>query len=104
MNKTKAINSILENFDFNKVHDVMTHLEWKWAFARTESGIPSIGELVLKVQGYLNEAYDKAEAKKGNYNTATGGFQYLAEYNKETEEVDYLDVKFVLTEWDYDEQ
>jgi len=101
MDKQKAINSILENFDFNKVHNVMTHLEWKWATSNTEIGIPSIGELFLRVQDYLNECYDKAETKKGNYNTATGGFQYLAEYNKETEEVDYLDVKFVLTEWNF---
>lgn len=46
----------------------------------------------------------KLKLKKGNYKTATGGFQYFAEYNKETGEVDYLDVKFVLTEWDYYEQ
>lgn len=64
MDKQKAIQDILENFDFSKVHSVMTHLEWKWAFAKTESGVPSMGELFLRVQEYLNEAYDKAEVKK----------------------------------------
>lgn len=101
MNKEKAITNILENFDFGRVHTTMKHLKWRWATSKTEDGIPSLGELFLHVERYLNEVYDQSTKKKDDYITGTGGFQYMAQYNKEEQEVDYIEVKFVLTEWEY---
>lgn len=41
--------------DFEKIHSVMKHLDWKWSLCKGAE-VPSIGEIVISAQRYLNAA------------------------------------------------
>ena len=80
--KQELINEVLDNFDFEKVHKVMTFLEWKW-FSYSESTIevPSIAKLVRTAQQYLEMAYaglEKIEHNEHSYMVGSGGFEAQA--------------------------
>lgn len=103
MDKQKAIENIIENFDFDKVHKVMTFLNWGWATVE-EGGIPSIGKLIIHSQKYLSDVFDMCTRTKKDYYTGTGGFFVEAQYNNEENCCDYLKLRFELDSWDsYDE-
>ena len=83
-----AIENIMDNFDFDNVHKVMTYLNWEWA--NTENGVPTKSELRSEARRLIKMAI------KDKTRVSTGGF-----------EVDYIDedggwvsLKFVLSEWD----
>jgi hypothetical protein len=65
------IDYVINNFDFNKVHQVMVMLGWEWGgINRT----PTVGELQEMAEKCLREAYE------GNTNISCGGF--IASYSK----------------------
>lgn len=86
------IDVIINNFDFVKVHDVMTHLDWSWF---DTYGVPSIEQMKVcarKLLEYCSSALDTLE----EYNISTGGFfvhGYTANGFKE------LSLKFIVTEY-----
>lgn len=49
--KQKAIDKILSNFDFERVHTVMVMLNWKWTFT---NGVPTIQDLRSEAIELLN--------------------------------------------------
>lgn len=73
------IKSIIANYDFEKVHQVMTHLNWGWYDHETDTlKVPKISELVLKAQDMLEQALREKTS------IATGGFWALyREYHPE---------------------
>lgn len=68
-NWQEHIDFILDEFDFDKVHQVMECLNWGWAGCDSPDGIPSIGDMRRWARRLLNEA---ATSESG-YN-ASGGF------------------------------
>ena len=56
--KQEAIEYCLNTFNFERVHSVMNHVDWKWA---TKNGyqVPTLVQLVLAAQKRLNDAWDK---------------------------------------------
>ena len=57
--KTKInlkIDEIISEFDFIKVHKVMTLLNWTWY---NTNGVPKIGYIVLTARQKLIDCYDK---------------------------------------------
>ena len=79
---------ILENFDFDKVEDVMKYLGWKWyTTVNSDSKVPSKDELRDKAKELLTIAV------KEHATVSSGGFS--AEYNEDDE----LSLQFVLTEY-----
>ena len=77
------IKFIIDNFDFAKVEQIMTYLNWSWL---TNDGykIPSVDQLKNEALSLLFNAYNS------NVTTmSTGGF-------KVTRYEDYLDLEFVL--------
>lgn len=96
MNKEKAVEDILENLDFDKIHKVMTFLDWKW-FDSEE--VPTIGKICTTVQKNLSKTIDEAVEKGENRTTKTGGFAYYVDLNEE-KELDYVQVIFELTNWE----
>ena len=83
-NKTKEelINEVLDNFDFERVHQVMKFLDWRWINIY-EGGtlVPSIARLVAAAQDYLSRAYDaleKLEWNESEYMVGSGGFEAWA--------------------------
>lgn len=93
-NEENDIETILDEFDFEKVHQAMTALNWTWA---TSDGVPTIGELRKCARTLLNYA-KHANSEESDYMTATGGFYvsrnlYLGNAKR------YYSLSFVVREW-----
>lgn len=86
------INHIMENYDFEKVHNCMKKIDWVWAIVKSADGIPNIEELKKTAKRLLTEALIKGKQNKFS-RIGTGGFQA-------TYENDVLELSFILTEWD----
>ena len=81
INKKKHIQEIIENFNFTKVHKVMTLLSCEWF---GHDGVPTIEDLKNSATKML---YDLCES---NFDTSsTGGF-------KVTKHDDYLELEFII--------
>lgn len=99
--KEKLIESILENFDFEKVRKVMDFLNWTWV----DNEVPSTYKLINSAKKRLEEAYDASIRENQNYFINSGGLKASAIW--EEGQVIFLELEFVLTSWDesiYDEQ
>ena len=90
----EIIDDIMDNFDFDKVHEAMSLLGWRWWIRETDSlDIPDIPRLRNRARGLMKEAMNSTQPE---YDIATGGFQV----HKETIEGEvFLSLSFVLTEW-----
>lgn len=93
----KAINKIIQEFDFKRVHKVMTLLDWDWAIG----GIPSIPILKQSAQNRLVDAVigrlkDTELSHHLPYTISSGGFEANAYCNKKKTKINYLELKFVL--------
>lgn len=88
----KEIQEIIEEFNFEKVLDVMSYLDWRW-----NGELPTYGKLMVEAYRLLELAYSECERGKKDFDVSTGGFSADAYY-------DGGDIKlrlaFVLTSWD----
>ena len=67
----KAIDKIMDWFDFSKVHRTMVALEWKWASA--EDGIPTEPEIREMARRLMEDAINQ------KVSIGTGGFRVHSE-------------------------
>jgi hypothetical protein len=83
----KAVDNIMDWFDFEKVHKTMKALRWEWVGA--EEKIPCQGEIREMARQLLTEAI-QTEMSMG-----TGGLQvtYIPVEG-------FLKLEFVVSEWD----
>lgn len=97
--KEQLINEVLDNFDFEKVHKVMTFLDWKWiSLSEGTNEVPSIARMVRSAQQYLSMAYDglaKASHGDNRYMVGCGGFEAWAK--RYTTGLDKPDVLLTLS-------
>jgi len=98
INKQKAIDNIIENFNWEKVYNAMYALGWTWHDSEGET--PSVGALFRCATRLLHEAYDGAEKEKCDYVMATGGFRAQALVNDDTKEVESLRLSFEVCNWE----
>jgi len=84
----EAINQIMDQFNFARVHRAMTILDWKWDFGKDELRVPEEYELRRRARELLRGA---AETEAG-YFISSGGF-------KASREQGALMLEFVLEEW-----
>jgi hypothetical protein len=84
----KKIQTILDNFNFENVHDAMVRINWTWGMG-DEEHLPSIAELKKVACKLLEYTY---QSKVG---ISTGGFE--AEYSGQGND-GLLTLKFVLEE------
>ncbi len=96
-NLTDLIKEVIAQFDYQKVHKVMTDLNWTWYNSQTETKVPSIGELVLSSLKLMNEAVNKLGYSEGRMIVATGGFKATA--IRHDDGFITIDLEFVLTDW-----
>ena len=82
----KAIDKIMDWFDFSKVHRTMVALEWKWASA--EDGIPTEPEIREMARRLMEDSINQ------KVSIGTGGFR--VHYNKKD---DFISLSFVVSEW-----
>lgn len=99
INKQKAIDDIVDNFNWEKVHKTMEALDWTWHDSEDET--PTIGMLFRCAVGLLHDAYDGAERFKANYSARTGGFHARAIVDEG--EIYELRLTFEVTSWEYNE-
>lgn len=94
------INTIIACFDFEKVHKVMKALEWQWYSSQTKDQIPSYGELVLKAQLLIYQAFNDwlKYGWQDDYSTSTGGFHVRLQ--RVDQDYIVIDLQFVVAEWD----
>ena len=83
----KAIDKIMDWFDFSKVHQTMVALNWKWVSA--EDGIPTEPEIRETARRLMEDAI------KDKISIATGGFR--VHYDKKD---DFISLSFVISEWE----
>ena len=85
------IQDILEDFNFQKVHDVMEQLDWKWAM--TKYGVPTIDELKSEAKRLLIDACVEHTC------VATGGFRAVYEAGETPDDPDtYIALEFIIEE------
>ena len=96
------IDYILENFEFGRVNEAMTFLNWHWYGI----GIPSIDQLRDRARELLNDVVDAVNKKAdndpnqvANYYIATGGFYVDGSKYPDSPKL-YLRLSFQVTEWD----
>lgn len=102
INKQFAINDIVENFNWEKVHKTMKALDWTWYDSGGET--PTIGALFRCATGLLHDAYDGAERFKADYRTGTGGFYARALVDDNTKEIIELRLWFEVASWEHYEE
>ena len=86
-----ALDNIMDSFDFDQVHKVMVFLNWKWANRNGGLEVPEKYELRSEARRLLKMAIEEKTI------VSTGGF--IAEY-REGEEGGWMDLKFVISDWD----
>jgi hypothetical protein len=85
------IQDILEDFNFQKVHDVMEQLDWKWAM--TKYGVPTLDELKSEAKRLLIDACIEHTC------IATGGFRAVYEAGETPDDPEtYIALEFIIEE------
>lgn len=87
----KMLDSIMENFDFKKVHDAMLALDWRWASTRGD--VPTVEEIEDEAARLL---WDVVNAE--DYDViGTGGLEASKDFSNWDDP--YIGLKFILEEW-----
>ena len=86
----QKIESIMNHFDFEKVHNIMKFLDWKWAFSK--NGTPSVEELKKEAHRLLVDACEEKTT------ISTGGFKaiYEADGSWDVDDDFYLGLEFIV--------
>lgn len=95
-NKEKIVNNIITHFDFEKVHKMMTAVDWKWY--RPESGnteIPTIDDLRDTATELLYTALNRDMLLR---RLGTGGF-YVTR-NIDDDNITQVKLEFIAEHWD----
>ena len=94
----KDIDNVMDWFNFERVHDVMTFLEWKWYNSSTDTGVPSVPELRQFAREQIWATVNSMQRKnKTESEIMCGGFQTRSWI--EEGEI-YISIQFVLEGWD----
>ena len=83
MDREESIRKVISRFDFQKVHRVMTALDWRWV----GTGIPSVRELQSEATRLLQNVGGKIKSSE------TGGLK--AEYKSDIDGGQELRLYFV---------
>lgn len=89
---------IINNFDFQRVHDVMKHLNWTWY----PKGIPTVDNIIFgareKIESVIKVCLLEAKPDE-EYFVSSGGLKATAIKN-EYGQITFLQLEFVLTSWE----
>lgn len=83
-----AIDDIMDNFNFEKVHNAMILMDWKWGYI-DEAEVPELSELKKTARTLLKHV--TADCKV----CSTGGFEARNDNN-------VISLRFMIADWDYD--
>lgn len=91
-NELDIIEDILDEFDFDKVHEVMTHLHWTWHTDFPPPEVPTVGQLRKRARELMKSLLDQKEG-----GTSTGGFWAS---KKTFDGEPFYRLQFVVSTWD----
>ena len=85
----RKIESIMRDFDFEKVHDVMQYLDWHWV----KVGVPTVEDIKAEAKRLLVDAcYEKTIV-------STGGLRATYEATPGSEDgEEFIQLEFILTD------
>lgn len=73
-----AIPIVMNRFNFEQVHKVMTFLNWKWSTTSVGYNVPTLTDIMDEAQRQLTMAVDEYEKRgcpQSGMNVSSGGFQ-----------------------------
>lgn len=89
---------IINNFDFQKVHDTMKYLNWTWY----PKGVPTVDNIIFgareKIESVIKVCLLEAKPDE-EYFVSSGGLKATAIKN-EYGQITFLQLEFVLTSWE----
>ena len=89
----------LDEFDFDRVSDVMTFLNWEWSLDKDDYRVPTVQDLRANARKHLKAVIQGAHESEGKeYVTATGGFRYECKIYEDG--YVWLRMAFEVTDWD----
>jgi hypothetical protein len=91
----ETIMDCLDEFDFDRVHKVMMHLNWTYS---DDKDVPTIEHLRKNARRYLILVATEALKTKSEYITGTGGFRYEAKLYEDG--YLWLRMAFEIEDWD----
>ena len=91
----ETIMDCLDEFDFDRVHKVMMHLNWTYS---DDKDVPTVEYLRKQARGYLIRVATEALEKNTEYITGTGGFRYEAKLYEDG--YLWLRMAFEIERWD----
>jgi hypothetical protein len=103
--KYDMINEVLVHFDFEKVHQTMKALNWKWA----EEGVPTVKSLRESAEERMNcaakQVLDKNNTEHHDIGwiSSSGGLKAMA-WRDENYNLARIQLEFIVTEWDADNE
>jgi hypothetical protein len=87
INKDEHIKYIVDNFNFNKVYNVMKFVDWKWYNTKSQGmDVPTINDMKTVVIQLLNNVYIEDDDV---FAMTSGGFR-ASKYE------DHLELEFIL--------
>lgn len=99
----ECVENAIDDFDFEKVSKVMQFLNWQWA---TTKGVPTQEDMSEMVRSLSESAYERLNSTgEEMYRASSGGFVVEVSVYDDGESPSYfVDIEFVLTSSQYDEE
>ena len=89
---------IINNFDFQKVHDVMKYLDWTWY----SKGIPTVDDIRFsareRIESVIKNCLLDANPNE-EYFVSSGGLKATA-IKDDYGQITFLQLEFVIVSWD----
>lgn len=101
----KMVENIMENFRWRKCQIAMKALNWSWA-TLPGTGIPDVSDLRRTARYLIDSAIKSALESKTlrpdeSYFSATGGLKATVTKNRNNH-INFIQLEFILEEWDDD--
>ena len=92
----KMVSEVMEKFDFDKVHNVMVYLDWRWQIDNGVRTVPSSYRLMKQAESLLWEVM-QYYPDTGFHSLGTGGFMASLDDGS-------LSLQFILEEMTVDDR
>lgn len=99
----KMVESVMDNFDFDKVYLTMRALDWTWGMDQRPPAMEDLKRTAEYLsRGAINGAIKCKELREWEgYINATGGFKAMA-YRNRYKHIVNVNLEFIVSEWDSD--
>lgn len=88
-----VLDNVFDNFDFEKVKKTMDALDWQWAYAKGENGVPTLDEIKAEAARLMWDCVNMDDDV-----IATGGFRVEKDFSDPNDP--WMRLTFEVTDWD----